>query len=141
MSNHLSTPPARQLIDGALVPASDGATYPIINPATGQEIGIAPDGTADDVEAAIVAARRAFDETDWCTNTELRVRCIRQLQKALLDAADDFKALTTAEVGMPGFMIVAAGFDGPVVTINPPGPALTQRCAPPPSVSSEGEPV
>ena len=58
-------PPAQQLVDGKLVAASDGATYPILNPATGQEIGTAPDGTAADVEAAIAAARRAFDETDW----------------------------------------------------------------------------
>jgi aldehyde dehydrogenase (NAD+) len=110
----LNTPAAQQLIDGKLTPASDGATYPILNPATGQEIGQAPDSTADDVEAAIAAARRAFDETDWSTNLELRVRCIRQLQQALYDNAEDFKALTTAEVGMPGFMIGAAGFDGPV---------------------------
>jgi aldehyde dehydrogenase (NAD+) len=110
----VTTPAPLQLIDGKLVPASNGATFPILNPATGGEIGQAPDGTVDDVEAAIAAARRAFDETDWSTNHELRVRCIRQLQKALYDNADDFKALTTAEVGMPGFMISAAGFDGPV---------------------------
>jgi aldehyde dehydrogenase (NAD+) len=110
----MSTPAAQQLIDGKLVGASDGATYPILNPANGQEIGVAPDGTAADMEAAIAAARRAFDETDWSTNRELRVRCIRQLQQALYDNAEDFKALTTAEVGMPGFMSGAAGFDGPV---------------------------
>ncbi|RNL60395.1 aldehyde dehydrogenase [Nocardioides marmoriginsengisoli] len=110
----MSTPAPLQLIDGKLVPASDGATYPILNPATGVEIGQAPDSTAGDVEAAIAAARRTFDGTDWSTNLELRVRCIRQLQQALYDHADDFKALTTAEVGMPGFMIGAAGFDGPV---------------------------
>lgn len=110
----LNIPAALQLIDGKLVPASNGATYAVLNPATGAEIGQVPDSTADDVEAAIAAARRAFDETDWSTDHELRVRCIRQLQKALLDNADDFKALTTAEVGMPGFMIGAAGFDGPV---------------------------
>ncbi|MFL6062581.1 MAG: aldehyde dehydrogenase [Marmoricola sp.] len=110
----MSTPAPLQLIDGKLVPASDGATYPILNPATGAEIGHAPNSTAEDVEAAIAAARRAFDETGWSTDHELRVRCIRQLQRALYDHAEDFKALTTAEVGMPGFMIGAAGFDGPV---------------------------
>lgn len=110
----MTTPAPLQLIDGKLTPASNGATYAILNPATGEEIGHAPDSTADDVEAAIAAARRAFDETDWSTDLELRVRCIRQLQQALYDHAEDFKALTTAEVGMPGFMIGAAGFDGPV---------------------------
>ncbi|SDD01590.1 aldehyde dehydrogenase [Nocardioides lianchengensis] len=108
------TAPAQLLIDGKLTGASDGASYPILNPATGAEIGQAPDATATDVDAAIAAARRAFDETDWSTNTELRVRCLRQLHAALLDVADDFRALTTAEVGMPGFMMGAAGFDVPV---------------------------
>ncbi|MEI5673957.1 MULTISPECIES: aldehyde dehydrogenase [unclassified Nocardioides] len=108
------TAPAQLLIDGKLTGASDGASYPILNPATGAEIGQAPDATAIDVDAAIAAARRAFDETDWSTNTELRVRCLRQLHAALLDVADDFRALTTAEVGMPGFMMGAAGFDVPV---------------------------
>ncbi len=113
-SSPVTTPPAQLLIDGKLVPASDGATYPILNPATGAEIGHAPDATAADVDAAIAAARRAFDETDWSTNVELRVRCLRQLHRALLDHADDFRALTTAEVGMPAFMQAAAGFDVPV---------------------------
>ncbi len=55
-------PPAQQLVDGKLVGASDGMTYPILNPATGAEIGQAPDATSEDVEAAIAAARRAVDE-------------------------------------------------------------------------------
>ena len=62
-----------------------------------------PDGTADDVDAAIAAARRAFDESSWSTDRDLRVRCLRQLHAALLENADAFRALTTAEVGMPGF--------------------------------------
>ena len=107
-------PPAQQLIDGKLVAASDGSSYPIWNPANGEEIGHAPDGTAADVDAAIAAARRAFDESSWSTDRDLRVRCLRQLHAALLDNADAFRELTTAEVGMPGFMMGAAGFDVPV---------------------------
>ena len=107
-------PPPQQLVDGKLGPASDGASYPILNPATGQEIGQAPDSTAADVDAAIAAARRAFDESTWATDRSLRVRCLRQLHDALLEVAEEFKALTTAEVGIPGFMMGAAGFDVPV---------------------------
>ncbi|GAA4120304.1 aldehyde dehydrogenase [Nocardioides fonticola] len=107
-------PPAQLLIDGKLAPASDGATYPILNPATGEVIGQAPDATADDVEAAIAAARRAFDETDWSTDHAFREHCLRQLHAALLEDAEAFRALTTAEVGMPSFMMGAAGFDVPV---------------------------
>ncbi len=109
----MSLPPAPlQLIDGKLVGAA--TSYPILDPATGSEIGQAPDGSAADVDAAIAAARRAFDETDWSTDTALRVRCLRQLHQALLDHADEFRALTRAEVGMPDFMMGAAGFDVPV---------------------------
>ena len=110
----ITLPPAQQLVDGKLTGSTDGATYPILDPATGQEIGVAPDSTAADVDAAIAAARRAFDESAWSTDRELRVRCLRQLHAALLEEAEEFKALTTAEVGMPGFMMMAAGFDVPV---------------------------
>ncbi len=110
----ITTPAPLMLIDGKLVPAGDGSTYPILNPATGAEIGRAPDATAEDVDSAIAAARRAFDESDWSRDVELRVRCLRQLQAALLGVAEEFKTLTTAEVGMPAFMITAAGFDAPV---------------------------
>lgn len=109
-----ATPAARQLIDGRLVGASDGRSYPIINPANGREIGRAPDGTAADVDAAVAAARRAFDETDWSVNVDLRVRCLRQLHRALIDHAEEFRALTRAEVGLPDVLMAAAGFDVPV---------------------------
>ncbi|HEX7740224.1 MAG TPA: aldehyde dehydrogenase family protein, partial [Marmoricola sp.] len=108
------TAPAQQLIDGKLGGSSDGAAYDIVNPANGEVIGQAPDSTAADVDAAIAAARRAFDDSEWATDRDLRVRCLRQLHQALLDDADDFKALTRAEVGMPDFMMGAAGFDVPV---------------------------
>ncbi|MCW2799290.1 MAG: aldehyde dehydrogenase [Aeromicrobium sp.] len=110
----VTSAPAQQLVDGKLSAASSGESYPILNPASGEVIGHAPDSTAADVGAAIAAARRAFDESDWSTDVELRVRCLRQLHQALLDHADEFRALTTAEVGMPNFMMGAAGFDVPV---------------------------
>jgi aldehyde dehydrogenase (NAD+) len=97
-----------------LTGASDGSTFPILGPATGAELGRAPDATAADLDAAIGAARRAFDESGWSTDVDLRVRCLRQLHQALLDGADAFRSLTTAEVGMPSFMMAAAGFDVPV---------------------------
>ncbi|MEQ6900666.1 aldehyde dehydrogenase [Nocardioides sp. YIM 152588] len=114
MSGFEALPAPLQLIDGKLVGAADGASYPILNPADGSEIGRAPDSTAEDVDAAIAAARRAFDESEWAGDRDLRVRCLRQLHQALLDEADSFRALTTAEVGMPSFMMTAAGFDVPV---------------------------
>ncbi|UDY22234.1 aldehyde dehydrogenase [Nocardioides sp. Kera G14] len=113
-----SNPPAQQYVDGKLGPASDGATYPILNPATGQVIGQAPDSTAADVDAAIAAARRAFDETDWSTDVELRIRVLRQLHQALVDHAPELRDLTTAEVGAPAFLVAGPQFDTPVETLK-----------------------
>jgi aldehyde dehydrogenase (NAD+) len=102
------------LVDGLLVEASDGSTYPIINPATGEQIGDAPDATAGDLEEAITAARRAFDRTDWSTDLGLRVRCLRQLHEALVDHGDQMRALTTAEAGAPAFLTTGPQYDAPV---------------------------
>lgn len=113
----LTNPAPQLLVDGKLTPASDGATYPILNPATGEVIGHAPDATAADVDAAIAAARRAFDETDWSTNPDFRVHCLRQLHQALLDNADAMRALTTAEVGAPAFLTAGPQYDVPVESV------------------------
>ena len=112
-------PPApRLLIDGELTAASDGTTYPILNPATGEEIGQAPDASAEDVDAAIAAARGAFDETDWSTDVGLRVRCLRQLHQALVDNAEEMRALTTAEAGAPAFLTAGPQYDVPVESLR-----------------------
>jgi aldehyde dehydrogenase (NAD+) len=111
-------PPAQQLVDGKLVDASTGATFPVVNPATGAEIGRAPEGSADDVDAAIAAARRAFDETDWSRDHAFRVHCLRQLHEALVANAADLRALTTAEAGAPAFLTQGPQYDVPVESLR-----------------------
>ena len=56
---------AKLLIDGRLL--DDGKTFASLNPATGEVVGHAPDATVADAEAAVAAARRAFDTTAWPT--------------------------------------------------------------------------
>ncbi len=56
-------------IDGELRPAKGGKTYDNIGPWTGEVIGQAADAAPEDVDAAIAAARRAFDTTDWSSTT------------------------------------------------------------------------
>jgi aldehyde dehydrogenase (NAD+) len=105
------------LIDGKLVAGSAG-TFPTVNPATEEVLGLAADASIDDMGRAIDAARRAFDDTDWSTNVELRVRCIRQLQQALRDHADELRELAIAEVGAPRMLTSMAQFDGPVEDLS-----------------------
>ncbi|WP_328513438.1 aldehyde dehydrogenase family protein [Streptomyces mirabilis] len=102
----------RLLIDGRLVETEK--TFPSLNPATGEVLDQAPDATAADAEAAIVAARRAFDTTSWATDTAQRLRCLRQLHQALTDHQEELRDLTIAEVGAPRMLTHGPQLDEPI---------------------------
>lgn len=100
-------------IDGKLSPGSAG-NFRTVNPATEEVLGLAANADATDMDRAIDAARRAFDETDWSRNTELRVRCIRQLRDAMREHIEELRDITIAEVGAPRMLTSAAQLEGPV---------------------------
>ena len=104
---------SRLFIDGKLVTASAG-TFPTINPATEEVLGVAANADESDMSAAIGAARTAFDSTDWSTNTELRVRCLRQLREAMQSHVEELRELTIAEVGAPRMLTSGAQLEGPI---------------------------
>jgi phenylacetaldehyde dehydrogenase len=56
---------AQMLIDGKMVGALSGKTFPVYNPATGTLIANVPEGDKADVDLAVAAARRAFDSGRW----------------------------------------------------------------------------
>ncbi|EID09138.1 NAD-dependent aldehyde dehydrogenase AldA [Mycobacterium xenopi RIVM700367] len=101
------------LIDGKLVAGSAG-TFPTLNPATEEVLGAAADANAEDMSRAIDAARRAFDETDWSRDTELRVRCLRQLRDAMRAHVEELREITIAEVGAPRMLTASAQLEGPI---------------------------
>lgn len=72
-------PDAKLYIDGKLRDAEGGKIFDVIGPWTGAPVGKAADASVKDVEEAIAAARRAFDETDWPTNVEKRVALVQKL--------------------------------------------------------------
>jgi acyl-CoA reductase-like NAD-dependent aldehyde dehydrogenase len=102
----------RLLIDGRLV-TTDKA-FSSINPATGEVIGHAPDAGVAEAEAAIAAARRAFDTTDWSTDVELRIRCLDQLHRVLVEHADELREITIAEVGATRVLTQGPQLDEPI---------------------------
>ncbi len=104
----------RMLIDGALRRARSGRTFEVVNPATEDVIGVVADGSAEDLDDAVAAARRAFDETGWSTDVELRVRGLRQLQAAFGAHAEELRAMTVAETGSPVSFTYSAQLDMPV---------------------------
>ena len=104
----------RLLIDGVLVDAADGARYDNINPATEEVIGEAADAGTADMDRAIAAARRAFDETGWSTDHQLRKRCLLQLHEAIVAEQELFRHELVAEVGAPIMTTYMAQLDGPL---------------------------
>ncbi|HXL62758.1 MAG TPA: aldehyde dehydrogenase family protein [Mycobacterium sp.] len=125
-------------IDGRWVDAESGS-YDDICPATEATIAKAPDAGLADVDAAIAAARRAFDSGPWASAApEERARCITQLGNALMQHADEFFALSQVEWGCianerliqtdgPAFMALRAGelaaqlTDEPINAFGSPG--------------------
>jgi aldehyde dehydrogenase (NAD+) len=55
----------RMLIDGQWVPAASGKTWAHLHPATGEQVASFPVAGPEDVDLAVRAARRAFDEGPW----------------------------------------------------------------------------
>jgi aldehyde dehydrogenase (NAD+) len=104
-------------IDGQLV-AGGAGRFPTINPATEEVLGTAENADSADMDRAIGAARRAFDSTDWSTDTALRVRCIRQLQDAMRTHVEELREITIAEVGAPRMLTAAAQLEGPVADLS-----------------------
>ena len=94
-------PENKLFIDGELVDAASGRTYPNINPATEEVMGQVADAGSEDMDRAIAAARRAFDSTDWSTNHAFRVHCLAQLRDGLRAVEEDFKRQVAAETGAP----------------------------------------
>lgn len=86
------------LIDGALVPAKNGGSFANINPATGQEIGRAAEGTAADVDAAVAAAVRA-QKTWKALPARERGRLISECGRRLTDHVDELGRLVALETG------------------------------------------
>ncbi len=66
-------------VNGVLRDAAGGRTYKDVGPWTGEVVGEAADASAEDMEEAIAAARRAFDETDWSTDHARRRALVARL--------------------------------------------------------------
>jgi aldehyde dehydrogenase (NAD+) len=92
-------PDALLYIDGKQRGATGGGTFDVISPWTGEPVGKAADGTAEDVEEAIAAARRAFDTTDWSTNVEKRVALVKKYRELFEQNRQRLDELAVHEAG------------------------------------------
>jgi acyl-CoA reductase-like NAD-dependent aldehyde dehydrogenase len=92
----------QNFIDGAWRPAASGATFESRDPTTGALIATAPASSVDDVDLAIGAARRAFDEGDWSQRAgKERSAVLLELARLLREDGEHLARLISEEMGKP----------------------------------------
>lgn len=89
-------------IDGKWVPAREGGTMDVIDPATGKVFDRVPEGTAADIDRAVAAARRAFDDGPWAEMTPAdRGKLVWKLGDLVEKHADELAELEALDNGKP----------------------------------------
>ena len=92
----------RLWIGGEWEKPSSGATIDVISPFTEQSVGRVPEAKEADVDKAVAAARKAFDEGPWPRlSASERADVMGKLQGALQSRAGDLATTITAEMGSP----------------------------------------
>lgn len=89
------------LIDGKQVEAASGEYFDSINPATGELLARVPAGGAQDIDRAVAAARRAFDN-GWARSAPAeRQRLLLRLADVIERRYDELAVLETLDMGAP----------------------------------------
>src|SRR5438132_3141571 len=89
-------------IDGVWSDASDGGTWTHRNPATNEEVATFAIGSPDDVDRAVNAARRAFDEGPWPSlPARDRKALLQKLVGLIYDHKDELALLQTLDNAIP----------------------------------------
>ena len=90
----------RNVINGELVDAASGATYDVVNPATGEVYAAAPASGAEDVDRAYRAAETAFEAWGDATPAE-RQRAMLRIADALEERTAEFVKVESENTGKP----------------------------------------
>jgi aldehyde dehydrogenase (NAD+) len=89
-------------IDGACVPAQSGELIDVLGPGDGRVFAAIPRSAVVDVDRAVKAARRAFDDGPWGKSTALeRGRFLMKLSAAVLDRIEELADLESRDTGKP----------------------------------------
>jgi acyl-CoA reductase-like NAD-dependent aldehyde dehydrogenase len=99
---HANLSPRKLLIGGQWVDALSGKTFKPLNPSTGEPLTDVAEAGAEDVDRAVQAARKAFDEGPWpkMTGGE-RSRLLFKLSELMLARADELAELEAVDAGKP----------------------------------------
>ena len=99
----------QMFINGEWTASDSGKTFPVYEPSTEQVIAEVPDGNAKDVDRAVAAAKDAFENGPWSSNTpQERGRVLFKLAEVV---RQNLSALAELEARNSGKPIVEAEFD------------------------------
>lgn len=92
----------RLLIDGKWVDAKSGETFPVYDPATGEVIDQCAAGDKADIDLAVKAARRAFEQGPWSRLTPgQRGKLIWKLADLIEENLEEFAQIESLDNGKP----------------------------------------
>ena len=105
-------------INGQWVDSKGGRIRKIENPASGELIAEVPDGTREDVDAAVQAAKNAFYEGSWSKATpSVRSRALLNLADLVEERSEEFARVESQNTGKP-YGFVSLGADMPFLIDN-----------------------
>ena len=105
--------PRKMYVGGQWTEAASGRTFETPNPATGETLARVAEGDAEDIDRAVRAARRAFEEGPWGRMTPSeRGRIIWRIGDLILEHVDEFAQLESLDNGKP--LAVARAADVPL---------------------------
>jgi acyl-CoA reductase-like NAD-dependent aldehyde dehydrogenase len=95
--------PHRLLIDGEWVDSTSGRTFPTFDPGSGEEIAQVPYAEAEDVDRAVKAARKAFEEGPWTKKFTAadRSRVLYRIAELITDNSDELAQIEALDNGKP----------------------------------------
>ena len=94
--------PMGMLIGGEWTQAASGETFETVNPATGSVLATVASGGPADVDRAVAAARRAFEEPSWASmNPHDRTLVLLRIADAMEANAEELAALESMDGGIP----------------------------------------
>lgn len=92
----------QMLIDGRWIPSFSGKTFPVSEPHTGGLLAQVAEGAQEDVDAAVQAARRAFEEGPWPRMaTRERTSLLLRVSQGIRERAEEIARVEARNVGKP----------------------------------------
>jgi len=93
---------AEAFIDGEFRPALSGVTFPCMSPVAGQRLADVAECRSEDVDRAVVSARRAFEDGVWSeASPATRRRVLLSLARLMEEHKDELALLITVDMGKP----------------------------------------